>query len=230
MNKKSIKFFIMFCFVVFLFSSSAVHASPYWDLNCEQKQKYWQLWKAECQQLLIDKNYSEYRACSLNVMIEAGKFAPKADEFWCEDSDGIDYFTKGVVKTNLYPDGKEDFSYTYPNGKSYVFEGACSNTNKIFYYVKNCAELGDYKAEDGVCVTINHAPVITPIGDKIVSEGAMLLFDVFVNDEDADELSLEISELPGGASFEWLPAASSHGHALATHRQHLQREGSRERR
>ena len=72
---------------------------------------------------------------------------------WCNDSDNKeDYLTKGTVKSNLYPHGKEDYCYTFPNGKTYLMEGFCKD-QKYVYGQKNCWEPGKYKCKDGACVS-----------------------------------------------------------------------------
>lgn len=120
------------------------------DLTSYQKQKYWSIWKTNCQQLLMNKDYKNYMTCSLNTFEEASNLQEK--NAWCKDSDGADYSTKGIVKTDLRPEGIEDYTYTFSSGKTYLFEGACSADNQYFYYQKNCAELGDYEAKNGACV------------------------------------------------------------------------------
>ncbi len=58
----------------------------------------------------------------------------------------------------------------------------------------------------------NHAPVLAPIGNKIVFAGETLLFDVSASDSDNDTLGITASNLPDGASFlaghfEWTPTS-----------------------
>lgn len=75
----------------------------------------------------------------------------------CIDSDvdvslkGNDWLTKGRVKSNEYPNSKEDYCRDF-NGQTYLIEGRCES-NKYIAYQKNCAEIGkDYTCVDGKCV------------------------------------------------------------------------------
>ena len=70
----------------------------------------------------------------------------------CADSDnGIDYFTKGLVVSELYPSGKSDYCHTFSPNNIALFEGNCVN-NAYVRIQKNCAELGNYVCVDGACV------------------------------------------------------------------------------
>ncbi len=111
----------------------------------------WQ-YMTECQPLLKAKKNTEYRTCALKALDKA--YGSK--NAYCTDSDGVDYFTKGVVKTDIHPEGIEDHLETFSNGKIYLLEGGCSKDNVYMYYQKNCAELNVggkvYVAKDGACV------------------------------------------------------------------------------
>jgi hypothetical protein len=65
-------------------------------------------------------------------------------------------------------------------------------------------------------VNINRPPVLAPIGDKSVGEGAILNFTVSANDADGDPVTYSVQNLPGGASFasqrfSWTPAYNQAG-------------------
>ena len=128
------------------------------DFSSEQKQVYWKCIKSDCQELLKAKQYPVYRVCALNCSDYAGKFT--SEQNWCEDSDGLNYTQKGVVKSNLYPSGKEDYCYTFPNNKTYLMEGKCKD-NKYSYMQKNCGEMGEWECDikKGACDIIE-PPVI----------------------------------------------------------------------
>lgn len=117
------------------------------SLDNSQKRAYWENMKV-CLPLLKAKDYAGYRACALDALNKSAQVTPA--EAWCTDSDGIDYFTKGTVTSNINSTGIVDYTYTFSDGKSYVMEGACEGTSYI-YYQKNCAELGAYVAGDGIC-------------------------------------------------------------------------------
>ena len=85
-------------------------------------------------------------ACITKEIIEESKVN-------CVDSDnGLDFFTKGTVISSEYPEGIEDYGYTYTTtDKIYLHEGTCAD-NKYKAISKNCAELGKYEYKDGACV------------------------------------------------------------------------------
>lgn len=149
----AVAFFI--AIILSAFTISIAYALSFNDLNNYQKQKYWTYMK-DCTPLLLAKNYKDYRTCALNTLQKAAN--AKESDAWCKDSDsGADFFTKGTVTSDLYPNGKEDYSYTFPNGKIYVMEGACNGSNQYHYIQKNCAEMNietgkNYVTKDGICV------------------------------------------------------------------------------
>jgi hypothetical protein len=66
--------------------------------------------------------------------------------------------------------------------------------------------------------TLNHAPVLAPIGDRTVGEGLALQFFVSAADPDGDALAYSASGLPAGASFDpvsrlfsWTPGFDAAG-------------------
>lgn len=119
-------------------------------LTSYQKQKYWQCMEKDCNGLLLSKQYPAYRQCALNCMNSAENTLEQ--QAWCKDSDGIDYFSKGIVTTDVYPQGKEDNCKTFSNGKTYLIEGKCFN-NKYSYMQKSCSEAKKgYLCVEGTCV------------------------------------------------------------------------------
>ena len=136
-----------------LSEEKALTGQGYSQLTSEKKQAFWNCWRSECQSLLKEAqqttDYSTYRQCSLDCFDEA---QTATDNIWCEDSDGIDYFTKGTVTSNIYTTGKEDECKTFSNGKTYLMEGKCVN-DKYQYQQKSCGEVGnDYVCEEGICI------------------------------------------------------------------------------
>ncbi len=122
--------------------AEALAGKGYSDLSSEQKQKYWDCFKGKCKALLKEaqslKNYTAYRECSLNC----NALAQSSSLVWCNDTDnGLDYFKKGTVFSNVYANGKEDECKEFSNGKVYLKEGRCKN-NKYSYQQKKCGELG----------------------------------------------------------------------------------------
>ncbi len=134
------------------YPAEGIAGKAYSDLTSEQKQVYWGCYKEKgCGELLSKaqqtKNYASYRACSKDCHTQALSYSSAQN--YCQDSDGMDYFTKGSVTSNFYPKGKEDYCLDI-NGKNYLFEGVCKN-NKAVFGQKNCKEFGKYECEGGVC-------------------------------------------------------------------------------
>lgn len=75
---------------------------------------------------------------------------PKNDPF--ESVTGkASYFTKSMVTSNIYPEGKEDKCVVVKGGKTYLFEGSCRRQQSILVQ-KNCAELEKGSiCVDGAC-------------------------------------------------------------------------------
>ncbi|MBS3118966.1 hypothetical protein J4417_04820 [Candidatus Woesearchaeota archaeon] len=137
------------CLVILSLFSVRLTDAKFSDLTSEQKQVYWKcLENSGCSQLLKNKEYADYKTCSLNCIGQASQFSPEQN--WCEDSDGQDFFTKGTVKSYLYPSGKEDYGYTF-GVTTYLMEGICKN-NKYLRIQKDCKELGNFEYKDGACV------------------------------------------------------------------------------
>jgi hypothetical protein len=177
------------------------------------------MWEAECQGLLISQKYTDYRTCALNVMEKAASLV-EAKDAWCTDSDGgVDFMKKGVVKTDLNPNGIEDYVYTWGT-TAYVIEGACSDSKQYLMYYKNCSEFGSKYVADaaaGACVLKNNPPVIgATLGDQVVNEEQELKFEVIASDPDGDNVTISYKNLPEGAFvkngvFHWTPAYGKSG-------------------
>ncbi len=65
---------------------------------------------------------------------------------------------------------------------------------------------------------LNHAPVLEPIGNKVVSEGQLITFTVSAYDVDGDALAYSATNLPEGAVFDtqtgvfsWVPSYDQEG-------------------
>jgi hypothetical protein len=135
------------------YPTEGIAGKAYSDLSSEQKQMYWGCYKEKGCGILLkeaqaNKNYASYRTCSKDCHAQALSYSPQQD--YCQDSDGLDYFTVGNVTSNFYLKGKEDYCLEI-NGKNYLFEGKCVN-NKAQFVQKNCAEMGEYGCEGGKCV------------------------------------------------------------------------------
>ncbi len=134
------------------YPTESIAGKAYSDLTAEQKQGYWACYKEKGCGVLLSKaqetkNYAAYRTCSKDCHAQA--LAQKQEDFYCTDSDGINYTNKGIVTSNFYPQGKEDYCLDI-NGKNYLFEGKCVN-NKAQWVQKNCKEVGSYECEGGRC-------------------------------------------------------------------------------
>ncbi len=69
----------------------------------------------------------------------------------------------------------------------------------------------------------NHAPILAPIGDKVVLVGDLLEFTISATDPDGDSLTFSATGVPAGASFNpstrtftWTPVISDLGDHLVT--------------
>ncbi len=98
------------------------------------------------------------------------------------------------------------------------FGATLNESNGKFSWIPTGAQLGEhivtFTVEDGnggfdsetitITVTespVNNPPVLDPIGDKTVTEGETLNFEVTASDPDEDVLTFEAANLPDGASF-----------------------------
>lgn len=205
---KRFNLFITIVITLLAISAEIAAATSFIDLTSYQKQKYWQMLNQECKSLLLSNQYKNYRTCALNVIDKASKIV-EADVAWCNDNDnGIDFFTKGVVTSDLYPNGKTDYSYTFSNGKTYVIEGACNSSKKYYYAQQNCAELENYKVGDGICVIANHAPMFQQdtLPDSTINEDQSFTLQIGATDEERDTLEFYAENLPEGATFNKITA------------------------
>jgi hypothetical protein len=138
-------------------------AIKYKDLTSKQKRAFWGCWKESCYSKLKEaqetKDYNDYRSCSLGCFDSVKE--EKVD--FCQDSDELDFITKGVVTTNDYLGGSQydckkvgdkyecsDNCYTFSNGKEYLIEMQCQK-GKASYIQKNCEEFGQQYGIDFVC-------------------------------------------------------------------------------
>jgi hypothetical protein len=150
--------------------SGIVTGKGYADFEPEQKQFYWSCIKEDCTDFLKAKQYKEWRSCVYSCIKQAEEVKPiPEDETFCEDFDGgLDYKNFGTVTDNKNPDGKDDYCYTFPNGKVYLFEGKCVN-NKYSRAQKNCKEFGEtYSCQEGACV--NSVCDIQNVDNGLVAE------------------------------------------------------------
>jgi hypothetical protein len=214
---------------------TALAGKGYADLDSVQKQHYWSCIKEDCTDFLKNKQYGEWRSCVYDCIKQAEEVEPiPEDELFCEDTDsGIDYKNFGTVTDNKNPDGKDDYCYTFPNGKVYLFEGKCAN-NKYSRAQKNCKEFGEtyscqegacvnsicddienavvgeypnceiscnegYVLENNVCVKINVAPVLEPIGNKKIAVAGEFSIEIIATDD--EELEYSAIGLPEGAEL-----------------------------
>lgn len=135
-------------------SSEPISGKAFANLSSSQKQLYWKcMADNKCNVLLkeaqVSKDYTAYRKCAKDCSDLASNIKPES--YYCTDSDGKDFLTKSKVVSNLYPQGKEDYCFTFPSGKTYLMEGICKD-NKYAYVQKNCGEMGNYECKEGKCV------------------------------------------------------------------------------
>jgi hypothetical protein len=105
------------------------------------------------------------------------------------------------------------------NAATHTFSGT---PNQISDYPNVHFEVSDGTFTDSeniaITVTTNHAPVLSPVGNKSVTAGQLLTFAVSANDPDGDSLAYSVVYLPNGANFNvntrifsWTPAAGQAG-------------------
>ncbi|MBT3705207.1 hypothetical protein HOG17_05515 [Candidatus Peregrinibacteria bacterium] len=206
MNIRKLLTPVLAVFLLLTFAVSVAYAGwSTWDYL--QKQKFQTCWKADCYQLLLDKNWSEYMQCSQGCASEADNYDSTCST--CEDSDnGLDYYNFGTVVTDTKPGGVDDYCYTFSNGKTYLMEGTCKN-GKYIRHQKNCKELGmKYDCLEGACVYFNNAPEFqggidgTDYEIDVGNGNNDLTINVGATDADGDDLTFYAENLPEGASFE----------------------------
>ncbi len=88
----------------------------------------------------------------------------------------------------------QTFDWTPKDGQDGIYyvtfrvsDGSLSDSTTAKITVKNCI--------------VNHAPVLTPIGDKEICKGKTLSFMVSATDQDGDSLTYSAFGLPSGATF-----------------------------
>ncbi len=184
-------------FLLLTLATQTVSATTFNDLNNYQKQKYWEYMKTDCESLV--KKPKEFKVCEAKALQKAAKDKEPLATY-CTDDDGINFMKMGMVKSDLYPKGKLDYSQTLSNGKTYVMEGACGKDKKYYAIQKYCAELGNYQAQDGVCVPINHVPTLMVVMEKTeINEGEKYEIYLYGTDKDGDELKFSADSLPTGS-------------------------------
>ena len=196
-----------------LMSVTLAHAATFDDLTGYQKQKYW-IYINDCIPLMSTQQ-AAYQSCALDAFNKA--YNTSESGAWCISSNNStpDYFKKDIVKTDIYPNGKEDYVYTFSNGISYVMEGFCNAKKQYSYYQKNCAEFGPLYYADknlGACVAppvkVNQPPVVGAVADQYILVGKTLSFKVVATDPDNDPIvGYTAGNLPAGASFDKITGA-----------------------
>ncbi|MCP5059064.1 MAG: tandem-95 repeat protein [bacterium] len=114
------------------------------------------------------------------------------------DGDALSFSTANLPATSTFvddADGTATFSWTPAFGET-------GN------YAVTFSAMDDGTPPAGVSETVtisvgdvNRSPVITPIGNQMISEGAPLQLAVMASDPDGNMLSLQASGLPQGATF-----------------------------
>jgi len=101
-------------------------------------------------------------------------------------------------------------------GANYPFAGAMDNV-MVFNRALSQQEIGSlYNTGEGMELGANHAPVLSPIGDKPVYENCSISFSVAASDADGDTLTYTAQNLPAGAvfsgnTFTWTPTSGQTG-------------------
>ena len=95
------------------------------------------------------------------------------------------------------------------------------NSGSTYYFRAKAVGYGTHYGEGKSFTTtgsVNHPPVLNPIGNKSVNEGQLLEFAISATDPDGDPLTYSASNLPSGATFDtgihtfsWTPASGQAG-------------------
>ncbi len=94
---------------------------------------------------------------------------------WCNDSDSEkDYFTKGIIKSNIHPQGKEDYCQAFASGKTYLMEGYCKN-NKHIYQQKDCESFKSV-CLGGACLISGISGIIKDNSGNLVGDANVQVF------------------------------------------------------
>ncbi len=124
------------------------------------------------------------------------------------------------------PDG-DPITYSaqnLPSGATFVgqtFSWTPTDQQVGTYQVKFAASDGAEYDSETITIAVrstasNRPPVLAPIGDKSLGEGAILNFTVSANDADGDPVTYSVQNLPSGAAFAgqtftWTPAYNQAG-------------------
>jgi hypothetical protein len=114
-------------------------------------------------------------------------------------------------------------SATDPDGDTLTYSasnlpsgGAFNASTRTFSWTPGYTQAGSYPnvrfqvsdgsliAAENITITVNNAnrsPVLDPIGNKTVSEGALLTFTISATDPDGDTLTYSASNVPSGGAF-----------------------------
>ncbi|MBP1708101.1 MAG: hypothetical protein H6Q39_1825, partial [Chloroflexi bacterium] len=132
------------------------------------------------------------------------------------DGDALTYSSASLPSGASFNSSTRTFSWkpgysqagTYSNIRFSVSDGKATDYENILITVSH----------------INQAPVLAAIGDKAVSEGALLSFAITATDPDGDALTYSAVNLPSGASFNaatrtfsWRPRSSQAGLFAGVH-------------
>jgi len=118
----------------------------------------------------------------------------------------------------------QSYNYSLPDWEGTVTTGTVTGLTQgtTYYFVVRAynvyGESGDSNEESTTIGSLNHPPVLNPIGSKSADEGTPLTFTVTASDPDGDNLTFSASNVPTGASFNpstrvfsWTPAFGDAG-------------------
>jgi len=90
----------------------------------------------------------------------------------------------------------------YSTALTKVFNGIVVQDGQLNIVFTSLTEQPEINGiEIAVASDVNNAPVLSPIGNKSVSEGELLQFTISATDPDDDQLTYSASHLPAGAAF-----------------------------
>ena len=112
------------------------------------------------------------------------------------DGDDVSLSATGLPVGATFSTSTSEFSWTPSYDDAGVYE-------VVFTATENTHEaLFDTATVTITVNNVNRVPVMTPVGNKSVNEGSVLLFNVSATDPDGDNVTLAAANLPAGATFD----------------------------
>ncbi|MFZ5469810.1 MAG: Kelch repeat-containing protein [Myxococcota bacterium] len=133
------------------------------------------------------------------------------------DGDALTFSASNLPSGATFNPATRAFSWTPSVGQAGVYSVTISVSDGVL------SDAETFSITVTAAPPNNRPPVLGPIGERTVVEGATLTFVVTASDPDGDALTLSASPLPSGASFDpstggflWSPTAGQQGNHAVT--------------